>query len=46
MSIYVYTCMQVKECKNDVNMPSIMRTFHGAQFKLTELLVECFEIEV
>ena len=47
---YSYVCaIQVKECENDVNVPSITKTpgiFHGAQCKLTELLMEHAEIEV
>ena len=47
---YSYVCaIQAKECKNDVNVPSITKTpgsFHGVQYKLTELLMEHAEIEV
>ena len=48
IAMYVHA-IQVKECKNDVNVPSITKTpgsFHGAQYKLTELLMEHAEIEV
>ena len=48
IAMYVHA-IQVKECKNDVNVPSITKTsgsFHGAQYRLTELLMEHAEIEV
>ena len=40
---------QVKECKNDVIVSPILKTpgsFHGAQFKLRDSLMEYAEIEV
>ena len=41
--------IQVKECKNEVTVPPITKTpgsFNGAQFKLTDSLMEYAEIEV
>ena len=41
--------MQVKECKNELTVPHITKTpgsFYGAQFKLTDSLMEYAEIEV
>ena len=40
---------QVKECKNDIIVPPILKTpgsFHGAQFNLRDSLMEYAEIEV